>query len=164
MASHLLWLMLRAPARRGRGGDEGGPYPQGGRLLREERCFWGKRMGAVLGGKCSRPVDSLSKAKEAQDDLVKTKEELQLVMTAPPPPPPPVYEPVAYHVRENLQEEGTEDSGYSAELSSEGILDDRNEEKRVTEAEKNLRVQQQLMVRAGRAAPRAPGLPLGPAA
>uniref|UniRef100_G1Q0A8 Ezrin/radixin/moesin C-terminal domain-containing protein n=1 Tax=Myotis lucifugus TaxID=59463 RepID=G1Q0A8_MYOLU len=85
------------------------------------------------------------KAKEAQDDLVKTKEELQLVMTAPPPPPPPVYEPVAYHVRENLQEEGAEDSGYSAELSSEGILDDRHEEKRVTEAEKNLRVQQQLM-------------------
>lgn len=85
------------------------------------------------------------RAKEAQDDLVKTKEELQLVMTAPPPPPPPVYEPVAYHVRENLQEEGPEDSGYSAELSSEGILGDRNEEKRVTEAEKNLRVQQQLM-------------------
>nr|KAF6341186.1 ezrin [Myotis myotis] len=104
------------------------------------------------------------RAKEAQDDLVKTKEELQLVMTAPPPPPPPVYEPVAYHVRENLQEEGAEDSGYSAELSSEGILDDRHEEKRVTEAEKNLRVQQQLMVRAGRAAPpgsRAPGLPAG---
>ncbi|ELK34813.1 Ezrin [Myotis davidii] len=84
-------------------------------------------------------------AKRAQDGLVKTKEELQLVMTAPPPPPPPVYEPVAYHVRENLQEEGAEDSGYSAELSSEGILDDRHEEKRVTEAEKNLRVQQQLM-------------------
>ncbi|EPQ05263.1 Ezrin [Myotis brandtii] len=72
--------------------------------------------------------------KEVQDDLVKTKEELQLVMMAPPPPPPPVYEPVAYHVHENLQEEGTEDSGYSAKLSSEGILDDRNEEKRVTVA------------------------------
>uniref|UniRef100_G1P9M5 FERM domain-containing protein n=1 Tax=Myotis lucifugus TaxID=59463 RepID=G1P9M5_MYOLU len=78
-------------------------------------------------------------AEEAQDDLVKTQEELQLVMTAPPP----VDEPVAYHVRENLQEEGAEDSGYSAELSSEDILDDRQEEKRVTEAEKNL--QQQLM-------------------
>lgn len=85
------------------------------------------------------------RAKEAQDDLVKTKEELHLVMTAPPPPPPPVYEPVVFHVREHLQEEGTEYTGYSAELSSEGILDDRNEEKRVTEAEKNLRVQQQLM-------------------
>lgn len=93
----------------------------------------------------------LSKAKEAQDDLVKTKEELHLVMTAPPPPPPPVYEPVSYHVQDNLQDEGTEYTGYSAELSSEGILDDRNEEKRITEAEKNERVQRQLMVRAGAA-------------
>lgn len=88
------------------------------------------------------------KAREAQDDLVKTKEELHLVMTAPPPPPP-AYEPVGYHVQDNLQEEGTENSGYSAELSSEGILDDRNEEKRITEAEKNERVQRQLMVRGG---------------
>ncbi|EPY85248.1 Ezrin isoform 5-like protein, partial [Camelus ferus] len=85
------------------------------------------------------------RAKEAQDDLVKTKEELHLVMSAPPPPPPPVYEPVSYHVRESPQEEGTEYTGYSAELSSEGILDDRNEEKRITEAEKNERVQRQLM-------------------
>ncbi|XP_025057775.1 ezrin isoform X2 [Alligator sinensis] len=84
-------------------------------------------------------------AKEAQEDLVKTKEELHLVMTAPPPPPPPVYEPVNYHVHDNLQEEGSEYSGYSADLSSEGILDDRNEEKRITEAEKNERVQRQLM-------------------
>ena len=75
---------------------------------------------------------------------MKTREELHLVMTAPPPPP--AYEPVNYHVHEGPQEEGTE---LSAELSSEGILDDRNEEKRVTEAEKNERVQRQLMVRAG---------------
>uniref|UniRef100_A0A8D0G585 Ezrin n=1 Tax=Sphenodon punctatus TaxID=8508 RepID=A0A8D0G585_SPHPU len=86
------------------------------------------------------------RAREAQDDLVKTKEELQLVMTTPPPPPPPpAYEPVNYHVHDNLQDEGTEYSGYSAEFSSEGILDDRNEEKRITEAEKNERVQRQLM-------------------
>ncbi|XP_060128773.1 ezrin isoform X1 [Zootoca vivipara] len=84
------------------------------------------------------------RAIEAQEDLVKTKEELHLVMTAPPPPPPPVYEPVNYHVHDNLQDEGTESSGYSAEFSSEGILDDRNEEKRITEAEKNERVQKQL--------------------
>jgi villin 2 (ezrin) len=77
---------------------------------------------------------------------VKTKEELHLVMTVPPPPPPPVYEPVSYHVHESLQEEGAEPMGYSAELSSEGILDDRNEEKRITEAEKNERVQRQLLV------------------
>lgn len=70
------------------------------------------------------------------------------MMTAPPPPPPPVYEPVSYHVQDSLQDEGAEHTGYSAELSSEGILDDRNEEKRITEAEKNERVQRQLMVRA----------------
>lgn len=87
------------------------------------------------------------KAKEAQEDLVKTKEELQLVMTAPPPPPPPVYEPVNYHVHDNLQDEGSEYSAYSAEFSSEGIRNDRNEEKRITEAEKNERVQRQLRVR-----------------
>jgi len=86
------------------------------------------------------------KAKEAQDDLVKTKEELHLVMTAPPPPPPPVYEPVNYHVHDNLQDEGSEYSAYSAEFSSEGIRNDRNEEKRITEAEKNERVQMQLRV------------------
>lgn len=82
---------------------------------------------------------------------MKTKEELHLVMTAPPPPPP-AYEPVGYHVQDSLQDEGTENSGYSAELSSEGILDDRNEEKRITEAEKNERVQRQLMVSGGGAA------------
>lgn len=68
-------------------------------------------------------------------------------MTAPPPPPPPVYEPMNYHVHDNLQDEGIETSGYSAEFSSEGILDDRNEEERITEAEKNERVQRQLKVR-----------------
>lgn len=80
---------------------------------------------------------------------MKTKEELHLVMTAPPPPPPPVYEPVSYHVQDNLQEEGAEPMGYSADLSSEGILDHRNEEKRITEAAKNERVQRQLLVSAG---------------
>lgn len=96
---------------------------------------------------------------------MKTKEELHLVMTAPPPPPPPVYEPVGYHVQEHLQDEGTEYTGYSAELSSEGILGDRNEEKRITEAEKNERVQRQLMVRGGRRGPHLSpsGLPQHPA-
>lgn len=68
-------------------------------------------------------------------------------MTAPPPPPPPVYEPVNYHVHDTLQDEGSEYSAYSAEFSSEGIKNDRNEEKRITEAEKNARVQSQLRVR-----------------
>lgn len=96
-------------------------------------------------GDMAHPSLHFLQAREAQDDLVKTKEELHLVMTTPPPPPP-MYEPVSYHVRENLHEEGAEPLGYSAELSSEGILDDRNEEKRLTEAEKNERVQRQLLV------------------
>lgn len=94
---------------------------------------------------------------------MKTKEELHLVMTAPPPPPPPVYEPVNYHVQEGLHDEGAEPMGYSAELSSEGILDDRNEEKRITEAEKNERVQRQLLVSGRRGSaelhPRPPSCP-----
>lgn len=43
-------------------------------------------------------------------------------------------------------------STHSAELHVEGIDDHRNEEERVTEAEKNERVQKQLMVRCGLAA------------
>uniref|UniRef100_A0A668A6I1 Ezrin b n=1 Tax=Myripristis murdjan TaxID=586833 RepID=A0A668A6I1_9TELE len=81
------------------------------------------------------------RAREAQDDLLKTKEELHLVMTAPPPPPPP---PMYDHVDDNSDsEENT--STHSADLQNEGINDHRNEEDRVTEAEKNERVQKQLM-------------------
>nr|XP_033793858.1 ezrin isoform X2 [Geotrypetes seraphini] len=85
------------------------------------------------------------RAREAQDDLVKAREELQVIMTAPPPPPPPICEPVREYVSENLQEDGMEYTMYSADLTYEGILDDRKEETRVTEAEKNERVQKQLM-------------------
>lgn len=80
---------------------------------------------------------------EAHDDLVKTKEELHMVMTAPPPPPPP---PMYDHLDDNSDsEENT--STHSAELHTEGINDHRNEEDRLTEAEKNERVQKQLKVR-----------------
>lgn len=120
-------------------------------LLRKEEVIL-KNMAQLNTSFCTRSPHLSAglplKAREAQDDLVKTKEELHLVMTAPPPPPP-AYEPVGYHVQDSLQDEGTENSGYSAELSSEGILDDRNEEKRITEAEKNERVQRQLMVSGG---------------
>uniref|UniRef100_A0A7N6AJ43 FERM domain-containing protein n=1 Tax=Anabas testudineus TaxID=64144 RepID=A0A7N6AJ43_ANATE len=82
------------------------------------------------------------KAREAQDDLIKTKEELHMVMTTPalpPPPPPTMYE----HMDDNSDsEENT--STHSAELHIEGINDHRNEEDRLTEAEKNERVQKQL--------------------
>ncbi|KTF90665.1 hypothetical protein cypCar_00029516 [Cyprinus carpio] len=82
------------------------------------------------------------RAREAQDDLVKTREELHMVMTAPPlPPPPPVYEP-----DENEYDDGESNSTYSADLQTGGINDHRNEEKRITEAEKNERVQKQLLV------------------
>ena len=52
---------------------------------------------------------------------------------------------MGYHIQENLQEEGTEYTGYSMEQSSKSILDDHNEEKRITKVEKNECVQQPLM-------------------
>lgn len=82
-------------------------------------------------------------AKEAQNDLVKTREELHMVMTVPPPPPPP---PMYDNLDDNSDsEENT--STHSADLQTEGINDHRNEEDRLTEAEKNERVQKQLKVR-----------------
>ncbi|XP_063299371.1 ezrin [Pelobates fuscus] len=84
------------------------------------------------------------RAQEAQSDLLRTKEELHMVMAAPPLPlpPPPVYEPVRDYVHENLHEDGME---YSAEFTNEYFQDDRKEEERITEAQKNERVQKQLM-------------------
>uniref|UniRef100_A0AAQ5XQQ2 Ezrin b n=1 Tax=Amphiprion ocellaris TaxID=80972 RepID=A0AAQ5XQQ2_AMPOC len=80
------------------------------------------------------------RAREAQNDLVKTKEELHMVMTAPPlPPPPPMYDQLDDN---SDSEENT--STHSADLQTEGINDHRNEEDRLTEAEKNERVQKQL--------------------
>ncbi|XP_060947095.1 ezrin b [Limanda limanda] len=85
------------------------------------------------------------RAQEAQDDLIKTKEELHMVMTAPPPPPPPpMYTDMDDNSdsEENASEENASTS--SADLQTEGINDHRYEEDRVTEAEKNERVQSQL--------------------
>ncbi|XP_062292755.1 ezrin b isoform X2 [Scomber scombrus] len=84
------------------------------------------------------------RAMEAQDDLVKTKEELHNVMAAPAPPlplppPPPMYDQLDDN---SDSEENT--STHSADLQTEGINDHRNEEDRLTEAEKNERVQKQL--------------------
>ncbi|XP_038582604.1 ezrin b [Micropterus salmoides] len=80
------------------------------------------------------------RAREAQDDLIKTKEELHMVMTAPPPPPPP---PMYDHLDDNSDSEENASTN-SADLQTEGINDHRREEERLTEAEKNLRVQKQL--------------------
>lgn len=79
---------------------------------------------------------------------MKTREELQLMMTLPPPPPP-TYEHGDYN---SDSEENT--STHSADLQIEGINDHRREEDRLTEAEKNERVQKQLKVRIRGAAER----------
>ncbi|XP_051501247.1 ezrin-like [Myxocyprinus asiaticus] len=82
------------------------------------------------------------RAQVAQHDLAKTREELYTaVSTTPLPPPPPAYE----HYM-NEYEDGEESaSSYSADLQTEGIDDHRYEEQRITEAEKNERVQKQLL-------------------
>lgn len=96
-------------------------------------------------------LPTVSQAEEAQKDLEKTKEELHGVMMAPPPPPPP---PVYDLMDDNEQEDGEEsNSSYSAEFQNEGINDHRKEEDRLTEAEKNERVQKQLQVRFAPPAP-----------
>lgn len=64
-------------------------------------------------------------------------------MSAPPPPPPPPVVPPT----ENEHDEQDENSAEaSAELSSEGVLNHRSEEERVTETQKNERVKKQLQV------------------
>ncbi|XP_062324828.1 ezrin a [Osmerus eperlanus] len=92
------------------------------------------------------------RAKEVQEDLLKTREELHLVMAAPPPPPaaaPPApasssSDSESDHEEQN-GEHSEEHSTYSAELQTQDINDHRQEEERVTEAEKNERVQKQLL-------------------
>uniref|UniRef100_A0A6Q2Y9Z2 FERM domain-containing protein n=1 Tax=Esox lucius TaxID=8010 RepID=A0A6Q2Y9Z2_ESOLU len=76
---------------------------------------------------CGIPPPS-PQAREAQDDLLKTKEELHMVM--------------AEHNDHDSEENN---STYSADLQNEGFNDHRLEEERITETEKNERVQKQLM-------------------
>ncbi|XP_059376732.1 ezrin a isoform X1 [Carassius carassius] len=89
-----------------------------------------------------------NRAKEVQGDLEKTREELQHVMSSPVVAAP-MAAPMARAVMEEPLENDHDDqeennSTYSAELQVEGIEDHRNEEERLTEAEKNERVQNQL--------------------
>lgn len=73
-----------------------------------------------------------------QEDLEKTKEELKNKVMA-------VQEPVS---TENDHEENDEDSAEaSAEFTSAATYKDRSEEERMTEAEKNERLQKHLLVR-----------------
>ncbi|KAK7907698.1 hypothetical protein WMY93_016310 [Mugilogobius chulae] len=76
------------------------------------------------------------KAQAAQDDLQKTREELHSVLTPPPPPPPPMYD--------QLDDNSDSEDSHSAHLTNDDLEHNRNEENRLTEAEKNLRVQEQL--------------------
>ncbi|XP_055499569.1 moesin a [Leucoraja erinacea] len=75
------------------------------------------------------------KAALAQRDLEKTKEELKVATASPPIP---------QAEDERADEHDENDAEASAELSSEGTVQDRSEEERLTEAEKNQRVQKQL--------------------
>uniref|UniRef100_A0A673KLJ8 Ezrin-like n=1 Tax=Sinocyclocheilus rhinocerous TaxID=307959 RepID=A0A673KLJ8_9TELE len=88
-----------------------------------------------------------NRAKEVQDDLEKTREELQHVMLSPVAAAPmaaPMSRAMMEEPLENDHDDQEENnSTYSAELHVEGIEDHRNEEDRITEAEKNERVQKQ---------------------
>ncbi|XP_072126917.1 moesin a [Mobula birostris] len=75
------------------------------------------------------------KAAQAQKDLEKTKEELKVATATPP---------ILQAEDERADEHDENNAEASAELSSEGTVQDRSEEERLTEAEKNLRVQKQL--------------------
>ncbi|XP_039998260.1 radixin isoform X2 [Xiphias gladius] len=79
------------------------------------------------------------KALSAQEDLEKTKEELKTAMTVVPAPP-------GGHAESEHDEQDENHAEASAELSNEGVsqLDLRSEEARITEAQKNERVKQQL--------------------
>lgn len=80
-------------------------------------------------------------ALSAQEDLEKAKEELKSAVVVPAPP-----EGNAENEHDEQDENHAE---ASAELSNEGVsqLDLRSEEERITEAQKNERVKQQLQVR-----------------
>uniref|UniRef100_UPI00398EA48D moesin a n=1 Tax=Pristiophorus japonicus TaxID=55135 RepID=UPI00398EA48D len=79
------------------------------------------------------------KAALAQQDLEKTKEELKVATTVPP-----IQVTILQAEDERADEHDENNAEASAELSSEGTVQDRSEEERLTEAEKNQRVQKQL--------------------
>ncbi|XP_055028666.2 ezrin [Misgurnus anguillicaudatus] len=90
-----------------------------------------------------------NRAKEVQDDLIRTREELHNVMASPVAAPmaAPVLaamEEPSERLENNHEDHEENSSIYSAELLVDGIEDHRNEEERTTEAEKNQRVHKQL--------------------
>ncbi|XP_075893706.1 ezrin b [Nelusetta ayraudi] len=79
-------------------------------------------------------------AQEFQQDLEKTREELYSVKTSPSPPPPPP----AYDYMDDNSDSEENNSTHSTDLNMDGIDDHRKEEERVTEVEKNERLNQHL--------------------
>lgn len=75
-----------------------------------------------------------------QEDLEKTKEELKNTVVSPH-----VQEPV--HGESDHDESDESSAEASAELTNGAAYKDRSEEERMTEAEKNERVQKHLQVR-----------------
>ncbi|KAM9777277.1 ezrin a [Neosynchiropus ocellatus] len=82
-----------------------------------------------------------SKAQEVEVSLLKTKEELQLVRTTSVTR----ASSSSSSSSESDHEQEQENSSYSAELQIPAITVHRYEEERLTEAEKNLRLQKQLL-------------------
>uniref|UniRef100_A0A3Q1IZY6 FERM domain-containing protein n=1 Tax=Anabas testudineus TaxID=64144 RepID=A0A3Q1IZY6_ANATE len=82
---------------------------------------------------------------EKQINLIKTKEELQNVMTTANSVPAAASSSSSSSDSESDHEHSEDNSTYSAELQTQGINDHRLEEERLTEAEKNERLQKQLM-------------------
>lgn len=90
-------------------------------------------------------------ALSAQDDLQKAKEELKHAMTVVAIAPPEAQGDTVHNNMHNNMHDDEHDENHaeaSAELSNEGVSqqDLRSEEARVTEAQKNERVKQQLQV------------------
>lgn len=88
------------------------------------------------------------KAQEFQQDLEKTREELYSKKTSPPPPPspspPPPPPPPAYDYVDDNSDSEENNSTHSTDLNMDGIDDHRKEEDRVTEVEKNERLNKHL--------------------
>lgn len=98
---------------------------------------WLCELSVLISPSSCRHLQALS----AQQDLEKTKEELKTAMTVVPAPP-------GGHAENEHDEHDENHAEASAELSNEGVshVDLRSEEARVTEAQKNERVKQQLQV------------------
>lgn len=85
------------------------------------------------------------KAKEVEENLEKTKEELHNVMSTTNSAPAAVSSSSSSSSdSESDHDHSEENSTYSAELQTQGITDHCQEEERLTEAEKNERLQKQL--------------------